>query len=55
MGPYQAKPNGVISYFGNKIYGPIENVLKVNWPPKDLAQRVESISQDKKMVSFTQN
>lgn len=48
MGPYQTKPNGVISYLGNKIYGPIGDVLKVSWPPKDLTQRVKSISQDKK-------
>jgi len=47
MGPYQAKPNGVVSYLGNKIYPPIEDVLSVPWPPKDLLNRVESISKNK--------
>ncbi len=48
MGPYQAKPGGVISYLGNKIYPPVEDVLAVSWPPKDLVDRVGSIYRDKK-------
>jgi len=48
MGPYQAKPKGVISYLGNKIYPPVKDVIAVSWPPKDLMDRIRSIHQDKK-------
>jgi aspartyl/asparaginyl-tRNA synthetase len=48
MGPYQAKPNGAISYLGNRIYPPFEDVRKVSWPPKDLENRVRSIHKDRK-------
>lgn len=45
---YQATNDRGIAYLGNKLYPPIKNVLRVNWPPRDLAKRVESIAKDKK-------
>ena len=48
MGPYQAKPNGAISYLANKIYSPLKDVRGALWPPIDLPNRVKSIYEDKK-------
>lgn len=48
MNIYQAKPDGEITYLGNKIFTPIKDVRKINWPPKNLNRRVYYLSKEKK-------
>lgn len=48
MNIYQAKPSGEISYLGNKIFSPIKDVRKINWPPKNLNKRVYDLSKEEK-------
>lgn len=47
MNIYQAKSSGEITYLGNKIFSPIKDVRKINWPPKNLDRRVYDLSRGK--------
>lgn len=40
LGPYTARRDGTISYKGNAVFEPIDNVLCVCYPTADLEQRV---------------
>lgn len=40
LGPYQTKDNGTISYKGNKVFGPIDDVQVVTYPTSEIEKRV---------------
>ncbi len=47
LGPYTAGKEGKISYKGNKIFGPIEDVNSIEVPLKEIEQRIIHFDQDK--------
>jgi len=46
LGPYAANKDGTISYKGNKVFKPIENVSSVEVPIKEIEKRVDQFDND---------
>jgi len=46
LGPYTANKNGTISYRGNKVFKPIENIDSVEVPLKEFEKRVDQFDKD---------
>jgi asparaginyl-tRNA synthetase len=46
MGPYIANKNGTISYIGNKLFPPIDNIKLIKFSVKDIENRVDQIASD---------
>ncbi len=46
LGPYTANKDGTISYKGNNIFGPIENIDSVIVPIQEFEQRVDQFDKD---------
>jgi len=47
LGPYSTKKDGTINYKGNKIFKPIENILSVKVPIKEIEDRVHQFDSNK--------
>lgn len=46
LGPYTANKDGTISYKGNKLFGPIEDINSVEVPINEFEQRVEQFDRE---------
>jgi len=46
LGPYTANKNGTISYKGNKIFEPIQDISSTEVPIKEFEERVNQFDQD---------
>jgi len=46
LGPYTANKDGTISYKGNNVFKPIENVASIEVPIKEIEQRVEQFNKE---------
>ena len=46
LGPYTANKDGTISYRGNKVFKPIENIGSVEVPIKEFEKRVNQFDKD---------
>ena len=46
FGPYTANKDGTISYKGNKVFKPIENIDSVEFPLKEIENRVNQLDSD---------
>ncbi|MDE1849025.1 MAG: asparagine--tRNA ligase [Nanoarchaeota archaeon] len=47
LGPYITKKDGTISYKGNKVFKPIEDVLSIKVPIREIENRVHQFDSDK--------
>jgi asparaginyl-tRNA synthetase len=45
-GPYSAKDDHLISYNGNKIFGPIDDISRFKYPVHEIAGRVNQLKRD---------
>ncbi len=46
LGPYKANNDGTISYQGNKIFGPIGDIVNVPYPTDEVEDRVRQFKSD---------